>query len=65
MSEPWIRQPPERRHDVVAGVLAGAVAVGVGLTVFWLARLLLAREPLGGTERGPGPERSDEEGEGV
>jgi len=65
VSGPWIRQPPERRHDVVAGVLAGAVAVGVGLTVFWLARLLLAREPLGEAGSQPGPGRSDEEGEGV
>jgi hypothetical protein len=46
VSARWIRVPPERRHDVTAALVAGALAVGVGATAFWLTRLFLAREPL-------------------
>jgi len=48
MSAPWIRRPPEARDTAAAFVLAGVAAVGVGAVTFYLTRLLLAREPLGG-----------------
>ena len=48
MSAPWIRRPPEGRETGAALVLAGIAAVGVGAGTFYLTRLLLAREPLGG-----------------
>ncbi len=54
MSARWIRVPSEPRHDLTAALVAGTLAVGVGLTTFYLVRLLLAREPLPGG--GPGPE---------
>ncbi|HKJ01914.1 MAG TPA: hypothetical protein VJ997_05645 [Longimicrobiales bacterium] len=47
----WIRVPPDRDHDTRAVLAAGAVAAGVGLATFYLARILLAREKLG--EGGP------------
>lgn len=63
MSARWIRIPPEPRHDVAAAVVAGAVALGVGLAAFYLTRLLLAREPLPG--EGPeGPEPGPHGGTG-
>jgi hypothetical protein len=46
MSARWIRTPPERRDEVAAALVAGALAVGVGLATFWITRLFLARERL-------------------
>lgn len=46
MRRRWIRVRPERRDDVGALVAAGVVAAGVGAVTFYLARLLLAREPV-------------------
>ena len=53
MSARWIRVPSEPRHDLTAALVAGTLAVGVGVVTFYLVRLLLAREPL----PGGGPER--------
>lgn len=42
----WIRHRPDRRRDMAAlgaGLVAG---LAVGAVVFYLARLLLAREPV-------------------
>jgi hypothetical protein len=46
MSARWVRTPPERRDDVAAVLVAGALAVGVGLAAFWITRAFLARERL-------------------
>jgi hypothetical protein len=46
MSARWIRTPPERRDDVAAALVAGTLALGVGLAAFWITRVLLARERL-------------------
>ncbi|MHB1192749.1 MAG: hypothetical protein ACYC6F_06845 [Longimicrobiales bacterium] len=46
MSARWIRTPPEPHDDVAAALVAGALAVGVGLAAFWITRLFLARERL-------------------
>ena len=46
MSARWIRTPPEPSDEVAAALVAGAIAVGVGLAAFWIARLFLARERL-------------------
>jgi len=46
MSARWIRTPPEARDDVAAALVAGTLAVGVGLAAFWITRLFLARERL-------------------
>ena len=52
MSARWIRVPAETRDDVTAALVAGALAVGVGVATFWLTRVLLARERLPGEEAG-------------
>ena len=52
MTAGWIRLRPGRRETAGAALVAGAVGVGVGLATFWLARLLLAREPLDRGDRG-------------
>jgi len=63
VSARWIRTPPERRDDVAAALLAGALALGVGAAAFWVTRLFLARDrlpeepakrPLPGSGHGPG-----------
>lgn len=46
MTDRWIRVPPERDDDARALLAAAAVAAGVGVITFYLARLLLAREGL-------------------
>ena len=53
----WIRHRPDARENRIA--LGAGLGVGllVGGTVFYLARLLLAREPLS-----PGPGRGEREG---
>lgn len=58
MRRRWIRNRPGRRENLIAaaaGVGAGAVLAGV---VFWLGRLLLARDPV----RPPGQVESPGEG---
>jgi hypothetical protein len=66
MSETWIRVPPERGDTVAAGVVAGAVAAGVGLVTFYLVRTLLAREPLSGGAPPPARvARGGRDGEGA
>lgn len=65
MSGPWIRVPAEPRHDVAAGLVAGALAAGVGLVTFYLVRTLLAREPVGGDPPPPPARTSGGEGGGA
>ncbi len=48
----WIRNRPSREEDLKAGLVAGAAGIAVGVGVFWLVRLLVAREPLAGGEGG-------------
>lgn len=43
----WIRMPPEREDTVGAAALAVVAGVGVGVATWYVARLLLAREPVG------------------
>ena len=57
MKQRYIRNEPERRDDVAAAMVAGALAAGVGAVTFYLARLLLAREPVPKTDVGEPPER--------
>ena len=52
----WVRNDPDRRETLGAGLVAGAVAAGVGVVTFYLARLFLAREPL---DAPPGPPSDD------
>lgn len=46
MSARWIRTPPDLRDDVAAALVAGALALGVGVATFWITRVFLARERL-------------------
>lgn len=46
MIQRWIRVRPSTGDTVAAGVVAGALAAGVGLVTFYVLRTLLAREPL-------------------
>lgn len=55
----WIRNRPERRHEVAAGLAAGAAGAVVGAGVYWLVRLLAAREVLPETDH---RERAELEG---
>lgn len=57
----WIRNRPERAHDVAAGLAAGVAGIVVGAGVFWLARLLGAREPLPESRSGELPARGPSE----
>jgi len=57
MRKRYIRNEPERRDDVAAAMVAGALAAGVGAVTFYLARLLLAREPVSKTDVREPPER--------
>ena len=57
MRQRYIRNEPERRDDVAAAMVAGALAAGVGAVTFYLARLLLAREPVSKTDVCEPPER--------
>jgi hypothetical protein len=59
----WIRVPADRGDRARAALAAGAVAAGVGLITFYLARILLSREKLG--EGGvPGEAHRGPEGRG-
>lgn len=42
----WVPIPPGRRENAGAALVAGALAAGVGVVAFYLARVVLAREPL-------------------
>lgn len=46
MSPRYVRARPSRRDELVAGLVAGALATGVGLVSFYLTRLLLSRRAL-------------------
>ena len=52
MSGRWIRVRPGPRETVGALVAATAVAAGVGTVVYYMARLMLCREPVGGETSG-------------
>lgn len=47
MSPRYLRRQPGPRENAAAGVLSGVLAAGVGLVVFYLTRLLLARDAVG------------------
>lgn len=47
MSSRYVRNEPDSRENLSAAVISGALAACVGLATFYLARLLLAREPIG------------------
>ncbi len=57
MSVRWIRVRPGAGETLRAAVVAGAMAVGVGATAFYLTRLFLSREPLAGSDH---PARRDD-----
>lgn len=42
----WVPAPPDRRESVLSGLLGAAVGVGAGLATWYVARTLLAREPV-------------------
>ena len=46
MRRRYIRVPAERKDDVAALVVSGALAACVGAVTFYLTRVLLAREVL-------------------
>ncbi|HEX9887008.1 MAG TPA: hypothetical protein VGA70_11000 [Longimicrobiales bacterium] len=50
----WIRNRPSRRENAVASVVAGSLGAAVGLVVYYLTRLVLAREPVEGRDREDG-----------
>jgi len=50
VSPRYLRNEPSSRENLVAALISGAVAVGVGVLTFYLARLLVAREALGGSD---------------
>ena len=62
----WIRNRPERRHDVQSAITAIGIGAAVGAAAFYVMRTCLAREPLpeavlpsrsgGDGERAPGRE---------
>ena len=47
MSPRYLRNEPSRRDNLAAALISGAVAVGVGVLTFYLARILVAREAIG------------------
>ncbi len=49
----YIRNTPSRRENSRAALASIAVAVGVGLTTFYLTRIFLARDPLPRKNEGP------------
>ena len=48
MRHRYVRREPERRETLVAALVSGVVAAGVGVATFYLARLVLARDAMGG-----------------
>ena len=55
----WIRERPEPKHDALAGLVATAAGMLVGAGVFYLTRLLVARERLPEAGGQPRTARSD------
>ncbi len=49
MSPRYLRNEPSSRDNLAAALISGAVAVGVGVVAFYLVRLLVAREAIGGS----------------
>lgn len=43
----WVRLPAGRKERTGAALAAGAVAACAGAVTFYLARLILSREPIG------------------
>lgn len=43
----YLRNRPTRQEEAQALLVSAALAAGVGLVAFYLARLFIAREPLG------------------
>ena len=52
MTARYVRNIPGTRENVSAAVISGAVAASVGLAVFYLARIFLARDRLGSASEG-------------
>ena len=50
----YLRNSPTTRENYEAAVLSTALAVGIGIVVFYFTRLILAREPIGTTVAQPG-----------
>jgi len=48
----YVRNEPDRRENLAAALVSGAVAAGVGIVTFYFARLLLSREALTTGESG-------------
>ncbi len=48
MRQRWVRVEPDAAVSLRAALTAGALAVGVGTATFWIVRLFLSREPIGG-----------------
>jgi hypothetical protein len=62
----WIRHRPDPAEQRASLVLAVGVGLAVGATVLYLARLLVAREPLHGAPRAGGaPGERRREGAGA
>ena len=55
MSPRYLRLPTDRRTDLQAALVSGALGTAVGLVAFYLVRLLVAREPV----RGPRAELTE------
>jgi hypothetical protein len=49
----YLRQRPNRRENLEATLISGALAAGIGLVTFYFVRLILARETI---ERDAGEE---------
>ncbi len=47
----WVRNRPGRRENTLAAVAATGLGAFVGLAVFYLARLVLARDVIDSSER--------------
>ena len=50
MRRRYARGRPDRQATLGAALVSGALATCVGLVTFYLARLLMAREPIGDPE---------------
>ena len=56
----YLRNAPTRRENFRAAIASTVVALSVGVTVFYLTRIFLAREPLPRTnERPVGADQKD------
>lgn len=56
MSVRYVRRALEKKDNVSAALMSGAIAASVGLVAFYFARILLARERIDAA----GPEGSEE-----